>query len=199
MSTTPEALLETTGAVLETTAAALEATLAATEAAVTEATTAVDELLDIESIKAALDGFDPAVLLPDLSKVFDSLAPICRFAVLIGPVVLLILGLSYLILSPKEANHYLGYRCYFGMGSEFAWRFTQRLAGFLFTGTGLVLTVVVFSISVSFPYMPLQDMVWKAASCLVIELAAAVLLVLIVNLSAAFRFDRKGRHRRKRR
>ena len=163
MSTTPEALLETTAAVLETTAAALETTLAATEAAVTEATTAVEELLDIESIKAALDGFDPAVLLPDLSKVFDSLAPICRFAVLIGPVILLILGLSYLILSPKEANHYLGYRCYFGMGSEYAWRFTQRLAGFLFTGTGLVLTVVVFSISVSFPYMPLQDMVWKAA------------------------------------
>ncbi len=192
MSTTPDALLETTAAVLET-------TLAATEAAVTEATAAAEELLDIESIKALLDGFDPASLLPDLSKVFDSLAPICRFAVLIGPVVLLLLGLSYLILTPKEANHYLGYRCYFGMGSEYAWRFTQRLAGFLFTGTGLALTVVMFTISVSFPYMQLPEMVWKAASCLVVELASAVLLVLIVNLSAAFRFDRKGRHRRKRR
>ena len=192
MSTTPDALLETTAAVLET-------TLAATEAAVTEATAAAEELLDIESIKALLDGFDPASLLPDLSKVFDSLAPLCRFAVLIGPVVLLLLGLSYLILSPKEANHYLGYRCYFGMGSEYAWRFTQRLAGFLFTGAGIILTVVMFAISVSFPYMQLPEMVWKAAACLVVELAVSVLLVLIVNLSAAFRFDRKGRHRRKRR
>ena len=194
MSTTPDALLETTAATLET---ALETTLAATEAAVTEATAAAEELLDIESIKAVLDGFDPGTLLPDLSGIFDSLAPVCRIAVLIGPVVLLLLGLSYLILSPKEANHYLGYRCYFGMGSEYAWRFTQRLAGVLFTGTGLVLTVVMFAISVSFPYMQLPEMVWKAASCLVVELAAAVLLVLIVNLSAAFRFDRKGRHRRK--
>ena len=194
MSTTPDALVETTGATLET---LLETTLAATEAVVTEAT-AAEELLDIESIKAVLDGFDPATLLPDLSKVFDTLAPVCRFAVLIGPVVLLLLGLSYLILSPKEANHYLGYRCYFGMGSEYAWRFTQRLAGFLFTGTGLVLTVVMFAISASFPYMQLTAMVWKAFSCLVVELAAAILLVLIVNLSAAFRFDRKGRHRRKR-
>ena len=164
-----------------------------------ETTAVTEELLDVESIKALLDGFDPGALLPDLSKVFDSLVPICRIAVLIGPVVLLILGLSYLIFSPKEANYYLGYRCYFGMGSEYAWRFTQRLAGWLFTVTGLVLTVVMFAISVSFPYMQLTDMVWKAASCLLVELIAAVLLILIVNLSAAFRFDRKGRHRRKRR
>ena len=191
MSTTPDALLETTGTTLET-------TLAATDAVVTGTTAATEELLDIESIKALLDGFDPASLLPDLSKVFDSLAPVCRFAVLLGPVVLLILGLSYLILSPREANHYLGYRCYFGMGSEYAWRFTQRLAGFLFTGAGLVLTIVMFAVSSSFPYMQLPGMSWKAFSCLLVELAAAVLLVLIVNLSAAFRFDRKGRHRRKR-
>ena len=190
MSTTPDALLETTGTTLET-------TLAATDAVVTGTTAATEELLDIESIKALLDGFDPASLLPDLSKVFDSLAPVCRFAVLLGPVVLLILGLSYLILSPREANHYLGYRCYFGMGSEYAWRFTQRLAGFLFTGAGLVLTIVMFAVSSSFPYMQLPEMAWKAFSCLLVELAAAVLLVLIVNLSAAFRFDRKGRHRRK--
>jgi len=164
-----------------------------------ETTAATEELLDVESIKAMLDGFDPATLLPDLSKVFDSLAPLCRIAVLAGPVVILLLGLSYLILSPKEANYYLGYRCYFGMGSEYAWRFTQRLAGWLFTAAGLALTVVMFGISVSFPYMPLSDMVWRAASCLLVELAVSVLLILTVNLSAAFHFDRKGKHRRKRR
>ena len=161
-------------------------------------TTALEELLDVESIKALLDGFDPATLLPDLSKVFDSLVPICRIAVLVGPVMLLLLGLSYLILTPKEANYYLGYRCYFGMGSEYAWRFTQRLAGFLFVGTGLVLTVVMFVIAGRFRYMELSAMVWQAAACLVVELIASILLVLIVNLSAAFHFDRKGRHRRKR-
>ena len=164
-----------------------------------ETTAATEELLDVESIKALLDGFDPGALLPDLSKVFDSLIPLCRIAVLLGPVVLLILGLSYLLFSPKEANYYLGYRCYFGMGSEYAWRFTQRLAGWLFTGTGLVLTIVMFAVSVSFPYMSLQDMAWKAAACLVVELIVSVLLILIVNLSAAFHFDRKGKHRRKRR
>ena len=173
--------------------------MSTTPTLISETTAATEELLDVASIKAMLDGFDPASLLPDLSKVFDSLVPICRIAVLIGPVVVLLLGLSYLILTPKEANYYLGYRCYFGMGSEYAWRFTQRLAGWLFTATGLVLTTVSFAISVSFPYMQLTDMVWRAASCLVVELIAAVLLILIVNLSAAYHFDRKGRHRRKKR
>ena len=154
--------------------------------------------IDVDSIKALLDGFDPATLLPDLSKVFDSLVPLCRIAVLVGPVVLLLLGLSYLFLTPKEANYYLGYRCYFGMGSEYAWRFTQRLAGWLFTAVGLTLTVVMFAISVSFTYMQLPDMVWKAASCLVVELIAAVALILTVNLSAMYHFDRKGKHRKKR-
>ena len=157
------------------------------------------EELNIDSIKALLDGMDPAALLPDLSKVFDSLVPICRFAVMAGPLVLLLLGLSYLFLTPKEANYYLGYRCYFGMGSEYAWRFTQRLAGWLFTAAGAVLTVVMFAISVRFPYMALKDMVWKAASCLLVQLAASVLLILTVNISAAIHFDRKGKHRRKRR
>ena len=164
-----------------------------------ETTAATEELLDVESIKAILDGIDPAALLPDLSKVFDSLVPVCRIAVMIGPVVLLLLGLSYLFLTPKEANYYLGYRCYFGMGSEYAWRFTQRLAGWLFTAAGLALTVVMFAISVSFPYMQLMDMVWRAASCLLVELVVSVLLILTVNLSAAFHFDRKGKHRKKRR
>ena len=173
--------------------------MSTTPDALPETTAAVEELLDVESIKALLDGFDPATLLPDLSKVFDSLVPVCRIAVLLGPVVLLLLGLSYLILTPKEANYYLGYRCYFGMGSEYAWRFTQRLAGWLFTAAGLVLTVVMFAVSVSFPYMSMTDMVWKAAACLLVELAVSVLLILTVNLSAAFRFDRKGKHRRKRR
>ena len=172
--------------------------MSTTPTLISETTAATEELLDVASIKAMLDGFDPASLLPDLSKVFDSLVPICRIAVLIGPVVVLLLGLSYLILTPKEANYYLGYRCYFGMGSEYAWRFTQRLAGWLFTATGLVLTTVAFVISVSFPYMQLTDMVWRAASCLVVELIASVLLILIVNLSAAYHFDRKGRHRSKR-
>ena len=190
MSTTPTELLETT-------AAALETTIAATGAAIAETTAATEAALDIESIKAIMDGFDPAALLPNLSEVFGSLATVCRFAVMIGPIVLLFLGLAYLFLSPKEANYYFGYRCYYGMGSIHAWRFTQRLAGVLFTVTGVVLSIVMFTLSAGFGGMDVTDMVWRALDCLVWEAVIAVVLTLLVNLAAMARFDRRGHLRKK--
>ena len=187
MSTTPTEILETVAAALETTMA----TSPVDPTAVTEAG------LNIESIKSLMDSFDPASLLPDLSKVFSSLAAVCRVAVVLGPIVLLVLGLAYLFLSPKEANYYFGYRCYYGMGSVHAWRFTQRMAGVLLGGLGLVLSIVMFTISGSFAEMEVTDMVWKAMSCLVWEAVLALIATLAINLTAAIRFDRKGEYRKK--
>jgi len=185
MSTTPTELLQTTAAALEETVAAIAETTAATESAI-----------DIESIKEIMDGFDPAALLPDLSGLFGSLETVCRVAVMIGPVVLLVLGLAYLFLSPKEANYYFGYRTYFGMGSVHAWRFTQRLAGVTLGGLGLILTVVMFVISNGFAQMDVMDMVWKAVSCLTWEAVLALLANIGIALAAFFRFDRKGEYRK---
>ena len=163
----------------------------------TEIVQATESPLDIESIKSLMDGFDPAALLPDLSDLFGSLATLCRFAVMIGPVVLLVLGLAYLFLSPREANYYFGYRCYFGMGSVQAWRFTQRIAGLLFGGVGLILTIVMFLISGGFAEMEVTDMVWKAAGCLAWQAIIAIVLTLLVNFLAFFFFDAKGGPRRR--
>ena len=163
----------------------------------TEIVQATESPLDIESIKSLMDGFDPAALLPDLSDLFGSLATLCRFAVMIGPVVLLVLGLAYLFLSPREANYYFGYRCYFGMGSVQAWRFTQRMAGLLFGGVGLILTIVMFLISGGFAGMEVTDMVWRAAGCLAWQAIIAIVLTLLVNFLAFFFFDAKGGPRRR--
>ena len=163
----------------------------------TEMIQSTEAALDIESIKSLMDGFDPAALLPDLSDLFGSLATLCRFAVMIGPVVLLILGLAYLFLSPREANYYFGYRCYFGMGSVQAWRFTQRIAGLLFGGVGLILTIVMFVISGGFAGMEMTQMVWKAAGCLAWQVGLALVLTLLINFLAFFFFDAKGNPRRK--
>ena len=163
----------------------------------TEMIQATEAALDIESIKSLMDGFDPAALLPDLSDLFGSLATLCRFAVMIGPVVLLVLGLAYLFLSPREANYYFGYRCYFGMGSVQAWRFTQRMAGMLFGGVGLILTIVMYVISGGFAGMEITQMVWKAAGCLAWQVGITLALTLLINFLAFFFFDAKGNPRRK--
>ena len=155
--------------------------------------------VDVESIKELMDGFDPAALLPSLQSLFGSLATLCRVAVMIAPVVMLVLGLAYLFLAPKEANYYFGYRCYFGMGSVQAWRFTQRVAGLLLTAAGLALTIVMFVVSGGFGSMEVTDMVWKAASCLAWQAGVALVVTLAINTIAALTFDRKGELRRKRR
>ena len=188
MSTTPTELLETT-------AAAVEATAAATQAALAE--TSPLEALDIDSIKAIMDSFEPAELLPELSEVFGTLPGICRLCVMVGPLVLLALGLAYLLFAPKEANWYFGYRCYFGMGSVYAWRFTQRLAGVLLGVTGIALSIVMFVLSADFSSLDVTDMVWKALRLLACQAGIALLVNVVINTAAALRFDRKGRHRRK--
>lgn len=161
-------------------------------------TAAGEGSFDFDSIKAVMDGFDPASLLPDLEGIFGSLSTVCRLAVMIGPVLLLLLGLAYLYLAPKEANWYFGYRCYFGMGSEYAWRFTQRLAGMLFTGLGLALTAVMFVISGRFFAMEVTAMAWQALECLLWQAGLVVLATLSINFTAFVHFNRKGQHRRKR-
>ena len=155
------------------------------------------EGFSIDSIKELMDGFDPASLLPQLDTVFGKVELVCRVIVMIGPALLLLLGLIYLFLTPKEANHYIGYRCYFGMGSVNAWRFTQRLAGIAFGGLGLILGVVMFFIIGSFRELALDAMVWKAAKCLLWEAALALLAHFGIMLTAAVVFDRKGSFRRK--
>lgn len=187
MSTIPTEILETTLATLETTVATMP----------TDPTAVTEGGLDLGSIKDMMDAFDPASLLPELSDVFGSLSTICRFAVMIGPIVLLVLGLAYLFLSPKEANYYFGYRCYHGMGSVQAWRFTQRLAGVVFGGLGLILTIIMLLISGGFAKMEVTDMVWRAADCLIWQAILAVLATIGINLTAAMRFDRKGEYRKK--
>ena len=163
----------------------------------TEILQATEPALDIDSIKSLMDGFDPAALLPELDTVFGKIELVCRVAVMIGPVLLLILGLTYLFLSPREANYYFGYRCYFGMGSVQAWRFTQRIAGMLFGGVGLILTIVMYVMSGSFSEMEITDMVWKAAGCLAWQAVIALVLTFLVNFLAFFFFDAKGGPRRK--
>jgi len=162
-----------------------------------QSTVAAEEGFDFDAVKAILDNFDPASLLPDLSSVFGWIELVCRVAVLIGPIILAALGIAYLFFAPKEANYHFGYRTYYGMGSVEAWRFTQRLSGIVLSLLGLVLTGVMLVISGGFAGMEVMDMVWKALGCLGIEAVLALIANLAIAITAMARFDRKGEYRRR--
>ena len=149
-----------------------------------------------EDIKVLMDNFDPAALLPDLTTVVGKVEFITRIAVMAGPIVLLTLGILYFFAAPKEANYRFGYRCYFGMGSEEAWRFTQRFAGLVWGVLGLVLTVVMLIITGSFSGNPIMDIIGKGAKCLLWEGGLILVSILGINLTAILCYDRKGLRRR---
>ena len=149
-----------------------------------------------EDIKVLMDNFDPASLLPDLGTVVGKVEFITRIAVLAGPIMLLVMGILYFFASPKEANYRFGYRCYFGMGSEEAWRFTQRLAGFVWAALGLALTVVMLIITGSFSGNPIMDVIGSGVKCLLWEIGLAALSCLGINVIVMLLYNARG-YRRK--
>ena len=160
------------------------------------ATAATEAALDFEAIKKTFEDFDLAKLLPQIDSIFDKITMLCKICVMIGPVLLLILGLCYLLLAPKEANFYFGYRCYYGMGSVHAWRFTQRIAGMVLGGLGLVLTVIMAILSLGFGSMEVEALLWRTVWCLVWQAVLTLLATLAINGLAMFWFNRKGELRR---
>ena len=93
----------------------------------------------VERLKTLINEFDPAAFIPEVGSIIGWVELFARVCVMVAPVIMLVLGLIYLLVPPKEANHTLGYRFYFGMGSVEAWRFTQKLAGICWSALGLVL------------------------------------------------------------
>ena len=153
--------------------------------------------MSIDDFKGLMDAFEPASLLPELDSVIGKLAFFARIIVLLGPAALLLMGLVYLFATPKEANYYIGYRCYYGMGSVEAWRFTQKLAGIVFAALGLLSGVAVLLVSGGFSGMDTMDLLWKAVKCVLWEAGLAAGACLTINTVVALRFDGKGNERGK--
>ena len=155
----------------------------------------LDMILEkVTAILAGAEG-DAAVAIPDPGSLVDTAQTIARVLVCAGPVVMVIMGLLYLFAAPKEANHHFGYRCYFGMGSELAWRFTQRLAGIVWTALGVILTVVMLIVSARFPGLDVLDMLTTAALCLLAETGILLLASVVIRTIVAARYDRHGERR----
>ena len=155
--------------------------------------------MTIDDFKSLMDGFEPAALLPELDAVIGKLALIARIAVLVGPVMLLVMGLLYFFASPKEANYHFGYRCYYGMGSVEAWQFTQSLAGIVWSALGLILGIVMVLVSRDFQQLETMELLWKAISCLAWEAGLVAAGCIGVNAAAAIRYNSRGEQRRKKR
>ena len=152
--------------------------------------------MNFDSLKAALSSEgSPLDLLPDLEAMLGKLELVMRIAVLIGPLCLLGLGLWYLLAPAKEANHSVGFRCWWGMASVEVWQFTQRLAGLVWTALGFGMTVVMAILCNGYRELTPEAMTVSACKALGWELVLVIVSILAVNVTIMVLFNQKGYRR----
>jgi len=146
----------------------------------------------MDSLMALFSDFDIAAFLPKMDTLVGWIELALRLAVMAGPLLLLGFGLLFLLAPPKEANHALGFRCWWGMASLEAWQYTQRMAGLIWGSLGALLTVIMALICNAFRRMPPPKMVDSAVACLIWVLALTVASCLAINILVIVRFDKNG-------
>lgn len=149
----------------------------------------------METIMKLLGDFDPAAFLPNISFLVGLMALFARVGILVPPALLLTFGFLYFFKPINEANHTFGYRSYFGMGSVEAWRYAQRLAGFVYMILGGVMALAMVIVSILMIPKDTFTLLTVAAICLVIELILTGIAVLAINIYLAVRYDRDGYRR----
>jgi len=151
----------------------------------------------MDDILSLLQDFDVAKLLPAPEDFVKDLELLMRIAVMAGPLLLLGLGLLFYLAPPKEANHSLGFRTYWGMGSVEAWQFTQRLAGMFYSVLGVGLTALMSLLCNAFRFMSAMAMANTAIICVVIELVLILGVWIYINNTVRKTFDKDGNRRTK--
>lgn len=138
-------------------------------------------------------------IIPKLELLLSDMRFWMSVAVLIGPILFAAMGAFYYFAAPKEANHRLGYRTYFGMGSVAAWRFTQKIAGMVWGGVGAVLTLVAVIVCIVLGGKEPAEAMSAALTMLIIEAVCALLAFLTVEITVFIRYDMNGNLKNKKR
>ena len=146
----------------------------------------------MEAITAFMESFDISKLLPELGKLISDLRFWAGLFMLVGPLTMLILGLWYFLLPTKEANHYIGFRTYFGMGSPEAWSYAQKKAGWFYMIGGGALAVVSIVMMVVLGSAEPMKMATTACILLLVQAVAAFGLWLTMQILLMLRFDKDG-------
>lgn len=146
----------------------------------------------MDKIMSFIDNLSIEKYIPKLDSVLDGIHWLIEWGVKIGPLCILVLGLIYMLIPPKEANRFFGFRTYFGMGSIPAWLFTQRVAGFLMTVVGLILFLGAKGAVKSFSNMELMAMSEKALDLIKTQIIAALIIYVFMFLLTLVMFNHKG-------
>ncbi len=139
---------------------------------------------------------DFAALVPELPVFLGLTRTLLVFAMLTGPVTLLVLGALYLFKPAPEANYNFGFRTYYGMGSIEAWQFSQKIAGLAFGGLGAALLLIMLIVILCFIGKDLLRVAVMAMICLLVQVVLILAARIVVAVLCKKYFDKDGQRRR---
>ena len=151
---------------------------------------------DMDFLKSLISDFDLMALLPNMVDVLDWIMIAVSYALVAGPCVLVLLGLWYLILPTREANHFVGYRFFWGMGSVKSWKFTQRLAGAVWLGLGIYMASEAYDNRAVLEAMETIDLMYTAIEVILHQVWYLIVSCLSINAVVFIIFNFKGNVRR---
>ena len=149
----------------------------------------------MKAITAFLEDFDFSKILPKIGSFLKDIRFWLNFIMLLGPLVILVFGLWYFFLPLKEANHKLGFRTYFGMGSVEAWKFTQRLAGWVWMILGGATTLISLILMLVYKKKDMMALATGSVVWLGIVAILAVASYIAISIIATLRYDHRGDRR----
>lgn len=152
--------------------------------------------LDMDFLKSLISDFDLMSILPDLADLMDWIIKLVNIALIIGPVLLALLGLWYLLIPPREANHFIGYRFFWGMGSVKSWKITQRIAGAVWLVVGIVLALSAYNLQAELNAMETIALMYKAIELIIRQIVTLVISCIVINVVVFLMFNFKGNFRR---
>ncbi len=152
----------------------------------------------MDKIMEILGGFDIANILPEVNSTVGFIVLLARIVTFFIPLLILGLGLSYFLKPTPEANHTFGFRTYFGMGSVEAWRYSQRIGGFVYIILGGVMTLGALIAFIILLGDSIPTVLTGCAACVVVEMIFVALTTLTLNIVISVRYDRDGYRRGKR-
>ena len=150
--------------------------------------------MSLDSITSALENFDLGSMLPDLFEFLSSIQGLCTLVLIISPLVLLLLGLWYLFLPRKEVGKRSGFCTYFGMGSEAAWFFTQKIAGMVWGGLGLILLIIMAIVAAGFSD-DMSIVTDTTKTCMIWQIVLVGLSWLALHIVPGVFYDKAGKLR----
>lgn len=150
----------------------------------------------MDEILSFFKNLDIAQMLPELGSFLGDVTGMLRLVLLIGPLVVLGLGLWYYFMPPAEANHRVGFRTYWTMGSVEAWRYAQKLAGTFYMVLGGATLVIFGIISLLYGGMDAMKMANAVLICTIILLVLVLAAWVAVNVLVLKAFDKDGNRRR---